>query len=165
VTIQDIQQWAATQSQTIPLDMLVIDYLGLVDPDRAVSGMESGSNLNRVIRQAKLMAMSLGIPVVSPHQANREGLKEADKAGGRYKISALANANEAERSSDVVYYVYLDNTLRDQRELIVGNLKTRNGPVIDQFRVYANPSTHIIDNLRVGDMPIVDGLPDGYDLC
>lgn len=155
LTIHEIQRWAESKHKTHPIDLLVIDYLGLVDPGKGVSSLDSGANLNKAIRQAKMMAMTFGngrgIPVVSPFQANREGLKEAEKNGGRYKLTALANANESERSTDKVYYVYLDDTLRNSRELIVGNLKNRNGPVImDQFKVFADPSTRTIDNLEVG---------------
>lgn len=152
LTIGEIQRWSESKHKTSPLDMIVIDYLGLVDPGKGVSSLDSGANLNKAIRQAKMMAMTFGnnrgIPVISPFQANREGLKEAEKNGGRYKLTALANANESERSTDKVYYVYLDDVLRNSRELVVGNLKNRRGPVImDQFKVFANPSTRIIDNL------------------
>lgn len=152
ITIGDIQRWAESLHRRRPLDLLVIDYLGLVDPEKNVSGLEQGSNLNRVIRQAKIMATSFGggrgIPVLSPFQANREGLKEAEKNAGRYKLTALSMANEAERSADYVYYTYLDDTLRTSRELSVGNLKARNRPVITElFKVYADPGKRVIENL------------------
>lgn len=152
ITIGEIQRWAEAVNRRMPLDMLIIDYLGLVDPEKHVSGMEQGSNLNRVIRQAKLMATSFGggrgIGLVSPFQANREGLKEAEKNGGRYRLTALSMANEAERSADYVYYTYLDDTMRQARELAMGNLKARNAPVITElFKVSADPGTRIIGDL------------------
>lgn len=155
LTISEIQRWAESKHKTTPLDFLVIDYLGLVDAVKGISSLDSGANLNKAIRQAKMMAMTFGsgrgIPVASPFQANREGLKEAEKLGGRYKLTALANANEAERSTDKVYYCYLDDVLRNSRELVVGNLKNRSGMVIpDQFKVFADPSTRTIDNLEIG---------------
>lgn len=152
MTISDIQRWAEGHHRRFPLDLLVIDYLGLIDPGRGLSGMETGARLNTVIRQAKMMAMGFGagkgIGLLSPFQANREGWKDAVKAGGRYQLTALAWANEAEKSADLVYYVYLDELLRTSKELAVGNLKTRLVPMItDQFRVYADPVSRTIDNL------------------
>lgn len=155
LTIHEIQRWSESKHKTHPIDLLVIDYVGLVDPGKGQSSLDSGANLNKALRQCKMLSLTFGngrgIPVVSPFQTNREGLKDAEKNGGRYKLTALANANESERSTDKVYYVYLDDTLRNQRELIIGNLKNRNGPVIlDQFKVFADPSTRTIDNLDVG---------------
>jgi len=152
ITVHEIARWAESKHKTTPLDMLVIDYFNMVDAARGKSSIESNANLNVVIRQGKSLAMTFGngrgIPVVSPFQTNREGLKDAEKNGGRYKLTALANANEAERSTDKVYYVYLDDVLRNSRELIVGNLKNRRGPLIqDQIKVLANPSCRLIDNL------------------
>lgn len=156
VTIDEIHAWAELRDHQTPLSMLVVDYLGLVDPDMKVfDRQQAGSGLNRVIRQTKLMAMSFagrGIAVASPHQANREGYADAEKNGGRYRLSALANANEAERSTDVVYYTYLDDNLRATNELAMGNLKNRDGRVFtDQIRVFADPSTRLIRDTSAYD--------------
>jgi hypothetical protein len=161
ITIQEIQRWAEGKNRTSQLDMLLIDYLGLVDPGKGVSSLDSVAGLNKTIRQAKMLAMTFangrGIPIVSPFQTNREGLKEAEKNGGRYKITALAGSNEAERSSDLIYYTYVDDTLRNSRELLVGNLKARKAALITEpFRVFADPSTTMIDNLD--QAPGVDDL-------
>lgn len=149
VTIDEIHAWAELRHHQTPLSLLVVDYLALVDPDQKIfDKQQAGSGLNRVIRQAKLMAMSFGgkgIAVVSPHQANREGYTDAEKNGGRYRLTALANANEAERSSDLVYYTYLDESLRASHELALGNLKNRNGKLFtEQIRVYADPTSRLI---------------------
>jgi len=152
LTMADIQRWAEDRHRRTPLDMVVIDYLGLVDPGKGASSLDSGANLNKVVRQAKMLSLtfanSRGVAIVSPFQTNREGLKDAEKNAGKYKLTALANANESERSSDVVYYVYLDELLRNSRELLVGNMKTRNGPLVQEpFKVFADPSTRVIGNL------------------
>ncbi len=162
ITIADVQRWAEAKNRIKPVSLLYIDYLGLLDPGRNVKGMENYSALNMVIRQSKLMAMSFaqgrGIAVLSPFQANREGLKEAEKNGGKYSLRAFAGANEAERSMDLGYYVFLDDALRNSKELAVGNIKTRDVPmVVDQFRLFADPGTRVIDNLNLttaAQMPV-----------
>ena len=156
ITIDDVRRWAESKDRIKPIDLVFIDYLGLLDPERNMKGMENFSRLNIVVRQAKLMAMSFargrGTAVISPFQANREGLKDAEKNGGKYSLRAFAGANEAERSMDLGYYVYLDDSLRNARELSIGNLKTRDVPlIVDQFRVYADPATRVIRNLNLSD--------------
>jgi hypothetical protein len=155
LTIPEIERWATMKHRQTPLDLLVIDYLGLVDPGKKVSGLEKGANLNMVIRQAKGMALSFdrgrGIPILSPFQANREGLKLAEKSGGQYHLTALADAHEAERSTDKVYYTYFDATLRAGGQVQVGSIKNRNGAVISvPFRLFADPRTRIITNPDAG---------------
>ena len=152
MTIADIMRWCEAKDRIKPVDLIFIDYLGLLDPGRSTKGMESYSALNMVIRQAKLMSMAFargrGVAVISPFQANREGLKEAEKNGGRYSLRAYAGSPEAERSMDLGYYVYLDPQMRNSKELAVGNLKTRDVPmIVDQFKVHANPATRSIRHL------------------
>lgn len=151
MTVADIRAWCERLHLDRPLDLLVIDYLGLVNSEKGYK-KESYANLNDAVRQTKLMAIEFddarGLPVLSPFQANREGFKDAEKNGGRYSLRALHGAPEAERSADLVYYVYLDDALRKAKELVVGNLKTRNVEMIsDQFRVFADPATRMLDDL------------------
>lgn len=153
LTIGDIKRWAEDKHKHAPLELLVIDYLGLVDPDLGQSSLDSGANLNKVIRASKQLAMTFAkgdkIAVVSPHQANREGLKEAEKNGGRYKLTALANSNEAERSTDLIYYTYMDDMLRNSNELLLGNLKARKRIVLaEPFKTFADPRTWVVSNLE-----------------
>lgn len=155
LSINEIRRWAEDRHKQTPLDLLVIDYLGLVDPDRDQSSLDSGANLNKVLRSAKMMAMTFGkgdkIAVVSPHQANRDGLKEAQKNGGRYTLTALANANESERSTDIIYYTYVDDALLTSREILLGNLKARKRQrVTEPFKAYSDPATWVIGNLDEG---------------
>ena len=166
VTVDDIRQWLEEEQQRNgkAIDMVVIDYLGLVDPDKQSEGLADIVGLSRAIRKSKSLAMEFdggkGIGVLSPYQANREGLKEATNAGGRYTLRALAGTPEAERSADYVYYLYLDDALRNARELAVGNIKTRDVQMItEQFRVFADASVKLIDNLSLGSthQEIVEG--------
>jgi hypothetical protein len=103
---------------------------------------------------AMTFANGRGIPIVSPWQANRSGYTEAEKNGGRYKLTAMAGANEAERSADFIYYTYRDDTLRNSREVLLGNLKARNYPEISEpFKAFADPAIRVIDNLDTAAGP------------
>lgn len=158
MTVPDIFGWVETEQRSMSeyFELLVIDYLGLVDPEKGEASLGQFSSLNRAIRLSKVHAMDFGngrgIGVLSPFQANRTGLKEAEAAGGRYNLRALSGANEAERSADIVYYTYLDDALRNAGEVSMGNLKARNSPMITtQWRCYADLATRLIDNLDLSD--------------
>jgi replicative DNA helicase len=155
ITMTDIQRWAERLHRETPLDLLVIDYLGLVDLDKNTPGMGDASAMNRVVRQAKRMANGFangrGIPILSPFQANRDGYDHAEKNGGRYRLTAMAWASEAEKSADVVYYVYLDEALSAANELVIGNLKNREGKVFtEQVKVFVDPDFRTVEDLAGG---------------
>lgn len=154
LTVADIFQWVDHEQRStgVPFDMLTIDYLGLVDPEKGMSALDKFSNLNLAIRYSKIHALEFdkgrGIGVLSPFQASRKGFEEAERAGGRYNLRALSGANEAERSADYVYYLYLDDAMRENGELAMGNIKARQSKLLtQQFRLYADPATRLIDNL------------------
>lgn len=163
ITMTDIQRWAERINRDLRVDLLVIDYLGLVDLAPNQSGMQDSSSLNRVVRHAKRVANSFangrGIPILSPFQANRDGYDYAEKNGGHYKLTAMAWASEAEKSADLVYYVYLDEALQQANELVIGNLKNREGKVFtDQVKVFADPDFRTIADLANGGMASMDGV-------
>jgi len=152
MTVADIQRWAEARNRETEIALLLIDYLGLVKPSASLRAADTGSRLNDVIRSSKLLAMGFaagrGVSLLSPFQASREGWKNAEKVGGKYRLSDFSWANEAEKSADVIYYVWLDDLLRSSKELAIGNLKTRVVPMIpDQFRIFVDPVTRLVDNL------------------
>lgn len=155
MTVEDIKRWLEAEQRTGPsLDMCVVDYIGLVDPDKQAGSIGDFNALSRAIRLAKQLAMDfdngLGIAMLTPYQANRTGLKEAKESGGRYDMRALAGTPEAERSADVIYYLYLDDILRRDRQILLGNIKTRNAPLLtEQYRLFCDTATRLIDNPSV----------------
>jgi hypothetical protein len=85
--------------------------------------------LNEVLRDLKRLSMSfnrgMGIGVVALFQISREGFKAAEKNGGRYNLTHLSYANEAERSSDVVTAGWVDDELRESNMVKFQCLKSR----------------------------------------
>jgi hypothetical protein len=135
-TIPEIKQRPEMAHRQTPIDMVVIDYSGLVSPSSNTRDFYTG--MNSIMREAKQMALNFnqgeGVGLCLLHQINRDGKEYADKNDGRYRLTDLADANEAERSSDVVTYTYLNDDLRDADEVKVGCLKNRDNPHFDQFR-------------------------------
>jgi hypothetical protein len=111
---------------------------------------------NATLREAKQMCVAFrhgkGVSLLSPWQASREGFKEAEKEGGQYTLRALSWANEAERSSDFVYFVYTDPGLILNSVLKWGNLKARDRQLITGVHeLFCNPKARVIAHRNQGD--------------
>lgn len=136
VTISDIRAKAMKLIYKKSLDILFIDYLGLIEP-------ESNKNRNReqevsaMSRGIKLLAMELNIPVVVLAQLNRE--TEQTK-GQKPKLSNLRDSGSIEQDADVVVFLHSDfksgiltnqsgESTEYERDLIVA--KYRNGETKD----------------------------------
>ena len=136
VTIPDIRTYAEIMHKKKEIGLLVIDHGGLVEPTRK-NFKEYTIALNSVLRDSKKLALQFnhgeGIPVLMLFQLNRTGKAEADKAEGRYKMSAISYANEAERSSDVITTTYLNDQHRDDETTVFCNLKNRDNPLFKPF--------------------------------
>ena len=95
--------------------------------------------LNEVIRDLKRLAMSfnrgMGIAVVGLFQISREGYRSAEKNGGRYNLTHLSYANEAERSADIVTSTWIDDELRKLDMAIFQCLKSRDQKPFDRVPV------------------------------
>jgi replicative DNA helicase len=155
-TMNTIQAEAELVNRSSPLDLLVIDYLGIVAASKEQRGMSKGERINDNIIRAKRMTTEFnkgnGLCVASAHQINRSGYKEAQKNAGVYDISALADASEAERSSDVLLCIYQDIPLRQKKEAVVTNLKNRDGRIVEPFNIYMPPEYRIVGELSsLGD--------------
>jgi RecA/RadA recombinase len=86
-----------------PIDLLIIDYLGLLAPERR--RREARDELTETLKSAKNMAATFGdgegIATISPWQVSRNARAEAERSG-RYSLASLSDTAEAEKSSDVI---------------------------------------------------------------
>ena len=150
VTIPDIRTYAEIMHKKKELGILIIDHGGLVEPTRK-NFKEYTIALNSILRDAKKLALQFnhgeGIPVLMLFQLNRQGKAEADKAEGRYKMSAIAYANEAERSSDVITTTYLNDQHRADGTTLFCNLKNRDNPLFPPFLASVDFSCRRIRNV------------------
>lgn len=83
-------------------DMVVVDYLGLMDGDPKYSG-NTAKYIGSISRTAKQVAMENDIPVIALHQLSREVEKTPDK---RPMLSHLRDSGEIEQDVDVAMFVY-----------------------------------------------------------
>jgi len=111
------------------------DHMGLMSPRRYHSS--TTERLNEVVRDLKRLSMNfnrgLGIAVVGFFQISREGFKSAEKNDGRYNLTHLSYANEAERSSDIVTTTFVNDELRERSLVRFQCLKSRDNKPFDSF--------------------------------
>lgn len=128
------------------LDLIIPDYVGLM----GVDGKSEGRNedLNRLLREMKQMAQTFasgrGVAVLSPFQINREGWKKAVLNDGVYDMTAMSNANEAERSTDVLLTIFTDEQMKINKSAVVCQLKGRQDGCAETRTVHADWESRII---------------------
>ena len=101
-----------------------------------------------------------GIATVALFQISREGFKAAEKGGGRYNLTHLSYANEAERSSDIVTAGWVDDNLRQQSLLKLQCLKSRDDQPFEDFyagvlwpcrRIFSTNAVSVEQSRKVGE--------------
>ncbi|SFD74781.1 replicative DNA helicase [Streptomyces aidingensis] len=127
-TVTGIKAKCRRIQQRQGLDLVIIDYLQLLQSGR--SRPESRQvEVSDMSRSIKLLAKSLGVPVVVLSQLNREPEKRADK---RPMISDLRESGSLEQDADIVILLHRDDAYEKEHprsgeaDLIVA--KHRNGP-------------------------------------
>lgn len=136
-TIIDLRTAAEIEYAKNPFDLLFIDHMGLMAPQKHMRS--TTENLNQVIRDVKMMALGfnrgMGMAIVGLWQISRDGWRAAEKADGRYNLTALSYANETERSADVVSASWIDDELKSQGRFYMQCLKSRDTAPFERFAV------------------------------
>jgi len=124
------------------LDFLIVDYVGLMVQDKNEKYGDYNIDLNNIIKKLKNFALTFnegkGLRVITPFQTNREGWKEAVKNDGIFKLTALSNANESERSADGVITLFMTEEMRRTGLVKIGCLKNRDGAYFPPFETQIN---------------------------
>ena len=135
VSIFDIRAKAEQLQRRKGLDMLVIDYLQLIESSGTSKNTTRENEVSKISRGIKLIAMDLKIPVIVLAQLNRNVESRTGKA--RYPIlSDLRESGSIEQDADVVMFLHSDfkaghetdengNSTESERDIIVA--KWRNG--------------------------------------
>ncbi len=91
-----------------PLDLLVIDYLGLIeDCDRPAKGETKASAIGRVTKGLKRIAMELDCVVMVAAQLNRLSVTEANR---QPRLSDLRDSGDVEQDADKVIFIHRPDT-------------------------------------------------------
>jgi replicative DNA helicase len=127
LTIMDVRAKARKLKAEHKLDLLVIDYLQLLQPARRHENRHQ--EVSEISRSLKALAKELAIPILSLSQLSRAVDSRLDK---RPMLSDLRESGAIEQDADLIMFLYRDVMYHPESEnpalaeLIIG--KQRNGP-------------------------------------
>ncbi len=156
---EHIKTLIETEDNMAPLDACGIDYIQLLDPPtRNVE--DQRSKMNSMVKDIRQFGMNFnggrGLCMISPIQANEEGLSKAAVIDGVFKPSAINNDKELGRSMTFIIGVF--NQSRDpqgNQVLMVSCPKDREGVGFDPFTVKMSSCgwMYIGENIMPNDNP------------
>jgi len=121
MTINRIRSSARRHKRRHGLDLIVIDYLQLLESDSRTFSREQ--EVSYMTRCAKLMARELGIPVIMLSQLSRKCEERPNK---RPLCSDLRESGAIEQDADIILFVYRDEVYHEHSdakgiaEIIIG---------------------------------------------
>lgn len=98
---------ARFQHRAKKLDLILIDYLTLVQPDADSKSHSRSSEIGSFTRGFKALAKELGLPIILLCQFNRA--MEGRGANARPQMSDLRDSGEIEQDADIVAMAFRDN--------------------------------------------------------
>lgn len=155
-------------------DYIIFDYIQLTkfygDPILAKLRVNPINAFVRIFAEIGLDFDGTGhkAAIILLSQANREGWKAAVDAGGEYSLTALADANELERTSYYVVSSFVDPNLQQSDQAKFQLLKHRGGKIIQEpFLVSVLPAYAAMGEeataRRHGFDQSIDGFSDDLD--
>lgn len=142
------------------IDLLVVDHAQLLKFDTSMKGIGQETNVVNAyvsfFRQCCLnwVKSSKQISVLILSQASREGWKDAVRHEGKYKLTALAEANELERASSLVLSTFSSEQLKQINEAKVQILKNRDGQVLSEpIEIFVDPKYYVFGDVQNGVSP------------
>lgn len=96
---------ARFQHRARPLDLIVIDYIGLIVGDPSKNIQNRNQELGAISRGLKALAKELDVPVVALAQLNR-GIE--GRSDPKPKMSDLRDSGEIEQDADVIIMAHRD---------------------------------------------------------
>jgi len=108
------------QAQT-GLDLVILDYLGLMSPDRPYENRTQ--EVSYLSRSLKALARELSVPILAAHQLSRAVELRADQ---KPQLSDLRDSGSIEQDADVILLIYPDKDNANLTHLDLA--KHRNGP-------------------------------------
>ncbi len=132
------------------LDMIIIDYLQLMQGGKAENRQQEISEISRTL---KAMARELDVPILALSQLSRSVELRAEK---KPQLSDLRESGSLEQDADIVMFLYRDEYYNREEaenkniaELIIA--KNRNGPTTS-LHLYFNKETMKFDDLTRADV-------------
>lgn len=131
--VSEIRNLAARMKDAGGLDMICVDYIGLLRPEQNLGSRVN--EISQITRDLKALAMELKVVVVAAAQLNRDNAK----TNRRPQLSDLRESGSIEQDANVVIFVH-DDTPPDQFDgrqvelIIAKNRQGQRGMIRTVFR-------------------------------
>jgi replicative DNA helicase len=153
LTIADIRARALREHRRNKLDVVVVDYIGLVE---SVNSRDNVAfRIAEISRGLKILAKEIGGVVIALSQVNRECENRANK---RPKLSDLRDSGAIEQDADVVQFCYRDEYYNEDSaakgQLEVITAKCRDGEPGTDYLIWKGHYNLIEDNPDPNGPPV-----------
>jgi len=144
LTTANIYQAAFDMKSRLGLELVVVDYLGLLNDKY---GNNNNDRLGYITRNLKQIAMSLHVPVLGAHQLSRAVESREEK---RPQLHDLRDSGNIEQDADVVLFLYRESYYNESQSNITEILirKQRQGDSFWGVKVYYDNTHHTAEVLR-----------------
>lgn len=151
------------------LDLIMIDYIQLMTPDRSKDSSNRQNEISEISRNLKILAKEINVPVIALSQLSRD----VEKRKGRPQLSDLRESGAIEQDADVVMFIHRPDKSATEKEISEGKIqrnvaellieKNRNGPTgldklffKEECTKFLNLSEDQTPNGAVNETPYVD---------
>ncbi len=147
IQINELRSKARRLKAQHGLDLIIIDYLQLMQGSGKVSGDNRQAEIAEISRALKALARELNVPIIALSQLSRSVENRQIK---RPMLSDLRESGSLEQDADIVMFLYredyYDKETKDKNITEVIVAKHRNGPV-DTVKLFFKKQFTRFDNL------------------
>lgn len=139
----DIKQ---IQTQVMDIDLLIIDYPGLMKPN---SGYRDRESYNELFRELRHFSLINNIPIIFPLQSNRAGFDKACKdKNNLYSADAISDYNSIEREATHIFSIITTPEMRQAGQSQIQHLLSRESSLCPPIRVNSDFETGCINSIQ-----------------
>ena len=124
--VDELDQERLNERDYWQTDVVVLDYLGYMKPDK-IYGASTREEWASMVQRIKQWAEAKNILLISAFQTSRTRYKEAEKRDGEFDVMAATDYPEVERSSDILATIYMPPEYRRENRLKIQIHKNRAG--------------------------------------
>lgn len=161
------------------LDAVIVDHIGLLKyAGQSNRNTATGEVINSYVSFFRQLSLKFRrdketkeyrkLATILLAQINRDGYGKACKKKGAYTLLALAEANELERSSQVVLTTFTTEEMKMSKEATMQVLKNRNGKTAEEpMSVFVDPEIYVAGEEVEGrtDMVTIDDFLSVFEGC
>ena len=173
VTPLDIQSKCQRLKREVGLDLIVIDYLQLMNSDK--NAKSKNEEVSEITRKLKILARKLEVPILLLSQVSRasdaRGIKDHS-----HRLSDLRDSGAIEQDADVVMFLYKPSQYEEtepENKVILQIKKNRNGQqrdinlvwegAVTAFWEAVDENSYNVENTKQAESAVVAVKNDDFD--